>query len=82
MDFGSNVRRVRRELGMTQAELCETLGISQQYLSSIESGEKPLSTLELASKLAGALGVTVDDLMRPSDDAAAPEPEVAQAPGA
>lgn len=81
MDFGSNVRRVRRELGMTQAELCETLGISQQYLSSIESGEKPLSTLELASKLAGALGVTVDDLMRPSDDAA-PEPEVAQAPGA
>ncbi len=42
MDFGSNVRRMRRERGMTQAELCETLGISQQYLSSIEGGEKTL----------------------------------------
>lgn len=68
MDFGSNVRRMRRERGMTQAELCETLGISQQYLSSIEGGEKPLSTLELAMRLAGALGVTVDDLMRPADE--------------
>ena len=75
MDFGSNVRRVRRERGMTQAELCESLGISQQYLSSIEGGEKPLSTLELAMRLAGALGVTVDDLMRPSDEES-PEPVV------
>jgi transcriptional regulator with XRE-family HTH domain len=75
MDFGSNVRRLRRELGMTQVELCDALGISQQYLSRIEGGEKPLSTLELAGRLATALGVTVDDLLRSSEEES-PEPVV------
>ena len=32
-------------------------------------------------RLAGALGVTVDDLMRPSDEEA-PEPAIAQTPSA
>ncbi len=36
--FGSNIQRKRKQLGMTQDELAEHLGIGQQSLSRMERG--------------------------------------------
>ena len=37
------LKRVRKELGYSQALLAEMLGISKQYLSLMENGRKPLN---------------------------------------
>jgi transcriptional regulator with XRE-family HTH domain len=72
MNFGQNVRLLRKRAALTQVELAERLGISQQYLADIEAGEKPLRTLQLAATVADALGVSIDDLVNN-------EPEPAEA---
>lgn len=36
--FGNNIQRKRKQLGLTQDELAEKLGIGQQSLSRIERG--------------------------------------------
>ena len=47
--------------GMTQAELAGRVGVTRQTIHSIEKGKyKP--TIELALRLARALGVAVEEL--------------------
>lgn len=36
--LGANIRRRRTELGLTQAELAQKLGMRQNYISDIERG--------------------------------------------
>lgn len=38
-DLGRLVRRLRVDAGMNQRELAERLGISQRYISELESGK-------------------------------------------
>ncbi|MCU1416919.1 MAG: putative transcriptional regulator [Schumannella sp.] len=38
-DLGNLVERVRRGAGLTQRELADRLGISQRYISELESGK-------------------------------------------
>lgn len=38
-DWGANVRTARRSLRMTQAELGQTIGVTQQTISKMENGE-------------------------------------------
>jgi predicted transcriptional regulator len=54
-------RAWREYLGLTQKEVASRMGISQAALSQMESGEKKLRKASL-EKLAGALGVTVEQL--------------------
>ena len=61
---GESPIRVYRELrGMSAKELAEKAGIAQAYLSQLETGKRegPVGTLK---KLAEALKVTIDDLVR------------------
>lgn len=37
---GSNVERLRRAQGMTQEQLAERSGFSQQYISGLENGRR------------------------------------------
>ena len=37
---GRNAARIRKEKGMTQERLAELSGLSQQYLSGLESGRR------------------------------------------
>lgn len=60
------VTRIRRREGMTQAELCRAIGISQSHLSKIETGEI-LPNLELAFRIADRLGYTIDEMIRCQD---------------
>jgi transcriptional regulator with XRE-family HTH domain len=60
---GRNVRRIRRKNGLTQEQLAEISGFSQQYISSLEQGRRN-PTVVTVYELAMALSVSHMDLMR------------------
>jgi transcriptional regulator with XRE-family HTH domain len=60
--LGAHVAELRKEQGMTQAELARALGVSQQTVFAYELGERRVSVLILA-KLAKVFGVSVEELM-------------------
>ncbi len=59
---GENIRRVRLAAGMTQEELAERSGFSQQYISSLERGRRN-PTIVSIYELAQALGVSHEALV-------------------
>ena len=55
---------VRRAiLKMNQAELARRIGVTRNYISMIETGERPL-TDELRQKISAALGCKPEDLTK------------------
>lgn len=40
MDFGTRIRQLRSEMGMSQVEFAEKLGLSKQILSLYEAGKR------------------------------------------
>jgi len=65
--LGRRVKKLRKELGIKQTELADSLGISYQYMSMIETGKRQLS-LSLLVDLANKLGATTDELLYGSLD--------------
>ncbi len=65
MDIGKNLRRYRKDRGMTQVELAARSGVSQVTISEIETGAKPgKQPLHVTiAKLAAALGLSVPQLV-------------------
>jgi transcriptional regulator with XRE-family HTH domain len=63
---GRNFARLRRERNLTQEQVAAFSGISQQYISGIESGRRN-PTLTTLQALAKALGVSHVDLVMPDD---------------
>jgi len=61
--IGSNIKNYRAERKMSQKELANSSGLDRAYISSLESGKQNL-TIGAMIKLAGALQVQLDDLMR------------------
>ncbi len=61
---GRNLARIRSAQGMTQEQLAERSGFSQQYLSGLERGRRN-PTVVTVYELAQALGVGHLDLLRP-----------------
>lgn len=60
-----NIKETRKESKLTQAELAEKAGVSRVTISRLESGELKETTLGTLSRIAQALQVTVDDLIKP-----------------
>ena len=60
--LGAHISVLRKEQGITQAELARTLGVSQQTVFAYELGDRRVSVLMLI-KLAKIFGVPVEDLM-------------------
>ena len=58
----SPIQVFREHRGLSTAELAARAGLSQSYLSEIESGRKP-ATPDALSALAVALDLTADDLV-------------------
>lgn len=56
LQFGSNVRRLREALGMTQEDLAEAAGLDRSYIGGIERGERN-PALTAIMQLASALGI-------------------------
>lgn len=61
---GGNFARIRRELGLTQEQVEERSGFSQQYLSDLERGRRNPTVITLY-ELAEALGVSHVELVAP-----------------
>lgn len=60
--MGIEIRKLRKERGMTQMELSEKSQVPRICITRYEAGQyKP--GIENAKKLAVALGVTVDELI-------------------
>lgn len=59
---GQRVREARAAAGLTQAGLASALGWKQHHVSELENGKRPVS-LDKLNALAGALGVTMSDLV-------------------
>ncbi|SEL66831.1 helix-turn-helix domain-containing protein [Jannaschia helgolandensis] len=64
---GRNFARLRREKGLTQEQVEERSGFSQQYLSSLERGKRNPTVITLY-ELAQALGVGHVELVGPDGD--------------
>jgi len=63
---GENFARIRREKGLTQEQVEELSGFSQQYLSGLEKGRRNPTILSIY-EIAQALGVTHVELVKPVD---------------
>jgi XRE family transcriptional regulator, aerobic/anaerobic benzoate catabolism transcriptional regulator len=61
--LGERVRAWRTERGMTRRQLAESSRVSERYLAQLEAGRGNMSVL-LLRKVAGAMGVGIDWLVR------------------
>jgi len=68
--IGARIRAWRRRRGgMSQKALADLAGISQGYLSQIESGKRPLDRKSTQVAIASALNISVSQLLgQPSED--------------
>ena len=62
-NLGENLKRIRMEKGITQGDIVRKLGISRSFVSNIENG-KTNPTLSTISKLAKALGIPTNELIK------------------
>jgi len=67
---GRNFTRIRKEKGFTQERFAEVSGMSQQYVSGLERGQRNPTVVTLFH-LASALGVSPVDLVVPDEQAQA-----------
>jgi transcriptional regulator with XRE-family HTH domain len=64
---GRNVKRIRQEKGLTQEQLAELSGFSQQYISGLEQGRRNPTVVSLY-ELATALGISHTELVSPDGE--------------
>lgn len=61
MDIGERIRKYRKEAGLSQKELGERLGVSQQHIAQYESGKRK-PKLETQREIAHAIGIPLSKL--------------------
>jgi transcriptional regulator with XRE-family HTH domain len=61
--LGANIKKIRTKKKMTQGDICRKLDMDRSYMSAIEGGKKNV-TIAVLGKLAHALGVSVDELLK------------------
>ncbi len=59
-----NIKRLRKQRGLSQDKLSKLADISHNTIIKIESGAIQSLTIDTAHKIAKALGVSLDDLIR------------------
>ena len=62
MTFGENLKRIRKEMKLTQAEMAKEIGISQSYIADIERNRKNIS-LAVVLRIAKGLNISVNKLI-------------------
>lgn len=77
--LGTRIAQRRKTQDLTQAELGELVGVTQQQIASFETGRRrmPISTLPLLAK---ALGVSIEELVgeEPRPGKRGPAPKLQQ----
>ncbi len=60
MDYGKRLKRIRKQLGLTQASLAQAIGLkSKQTISDIETGKQKRLAYAYEEKLADRFGVDI-----------------------
>ena len=62
--IGNNIRKYRKKLGISQDILSKRANLAFHTIAKIEAGSTPDPRIETVKKIADALGVTLDDLMK------------------
>ncbi|MBA7521102.1 hypothetical protein ES705_13204 [subsurface metagenome] len=62
--IGKNIKKYRQKLGISQDKLSKLAGMTFHTITKIESGATPDPRIETVKKIADALAVSIDDLMR------------------
>lgn len=65
--FGENVRKFRRLLNISQEELAHRADLHRTYIGMIERAEKNITLVNI-EKIANALEVKIEDLLKHSDN--------------
>lgn len=64
-----NIKKYRRERGMTSAQLAEQVGLSHDFIRQIESEKARYNfSVETFCKIAQALEVSLDQLAAPTEE--------------
>lgn len=66
--LGGRIKALRSAKNLTQEQIADQIGVSRQKYARIESGTNNI-TLEVLSKIANVLDVTVGDITRVLDEA-------------
>ncbi len=61
--LGQNIKQIRLRRKMSQGDICRKLDMDRSYMSAIENGKKNITISQL-ERLAQALGVSVDKLLK------------------
>lgn len=61
--LGNNFKRIRTEKSLSQVDIARQLDVSRGFVSNIESGKRN-PTLSTLTRLAKALGVSTDELLK------------------
>lgn len=62
--IAKNIKKYRDKMGISQDKLSKLAGITLHTITKIESGTTPDPRIETVKKIADALGVGIDDLMK------------------
>lgn len=62
--IGENIKKYRKKLGISQDVLSKKANLAFHTVAKIEAGSTPNPTIETVKKIADALGVSLDDLMK------------------
>lgn len=60
--IGCNIQTIRLNKKLSRNELAKKIGVSQQFIQQMETGQK-CPSLDTALRLATALGCKLDDLV-------------------
>lgn len=66
-NVGNKIKELRTDLGITQAQLAELVGIARVSIVSIETG-RYIPTIETALRISKAFGVPTDQIFWLKDD--------------
>lgn len=62
--IGQNIKKLRDKMGISQDKLSKLADISSNTVAKLELEESPNPTIETLQKIAKALNVKVDDLIK------------------
>ncbi len=62
--IGDNIKKYRNKIGISQDVLSKKAGLAFHTIAKIEAGSTPNPTINTIKKIADALGISLDVLMK------------------
>lgn len=63
-NIGENIKKRRTKLGLSQEDFAQKSGVKYTTLTKIESGVIKTPSVLMVEKIAKALGVSIEDLLK------------------